>query len=96
MSDTRQTLLTYFLLPGLVLPILCWLAYTVLSLPVGWVLVPGSLGLTWWYRDHWRHSHRVEHGDRYNVIIVGAGMSGLCTGARLKQAGVTFTIFEAG
>ena len=81
MSDIRQTVLTYFLLPSLVLPLLCWLAYTVLSLPLGWVLVPGTLVLTWWYRDIWRLSHGVERGDQYNVIIVGAGMSGLCAGA---------------
>ena len=33
---------------------------------------------------------------RYNVIVVGGGISGLCAGAKLSEAGIPFTIFEAG
>ena len=32
---------------------------------------------------------------RYNAIVVGAGFSGLCMGAKLSEGGVPFTIFEA-
>ena len=32
--------------------------------------------------------------ERFNVVIVGAGMSGLLAGYRLKQAGIPFTIVE--
>ena len=32
---------------------------------------------------------------RYNVIVVGAGLSGLCMGAKLSEGGVPFTICEA-
>ena len=33
---------------------------------------------------------------RYNVIVVGGGISGLCAGAKLSEAKIPFTIFEAG
>ena len=33
---------------------------------------------------------------RYNVIVAGGGISGLCAGAKLSEAGIPFTIFEAG
>ena len=38
----------------------------------------------------------VEHGaaEDYEVVIIGAGMSGLGTAAKLKAAGVKFTILE--
>ncbi|HXK33653.1 MAG TPA: NAD(P)/FAD-dependent oxidoreductase [Dehalococcoidia bacterium] len=37
---------------------------------------------------------RMPAGTAYSVAIVGAGMSGILAGIRLKQAGVPFTIFE--
>ena len=38
----------------------------------------------------------IDDGERasFNVVIVGAGMSGLLMGIRLKQAGIPFTIVE--
>ncbi|HCC46446.1 MAG TPA: monooxygenase, partial [Gammaproteobacteria bacterium] len=30
----------------------------------------------------------------FQVIVVGAGMSGICTGIKLKEAGISFTILE--
>jgi 4-hydroxyacetophenone monooxygenase len=32
--------------------------------------------------------------ENFNVIIVGAGMSGICTAVKLKDAGIPFTILE--
>lgn len=32
--------------------------------------------------------------DGFNVIVVGAGMSGICAGVKLKAAGVPYTILE--
>ena len=32
--------------------------------------------------------------DELHVVIVGAGMSGICTAAKLKRAGIRFTILE--
>ena len=32
--------------------------------------------------------------NNFEVLIVGAGMSGICTGAKLKSAGISFTIVE--
>jgi 4-hydroxyacetophenone monooxygenase len=36
----------------------------------------------------------VEEPDRISVVVVGAGMSGLLAGVRLKQAGIPFEIIE--
>ena len=30
----------------------------------------------------------------FQVIVVGAGMSGICTGIKLKEAGISFSILE--
>ena len=44
----------------------------------------------------WRtKGKKVEGIERYNAIVVGAGFSGLCVGAKLKKKGVPFTILEA-
>ncbi|MEM9175063.1 MAG: NAD(P)/FAD-dependent oxidoreductase [Myxococcota bacterium] len=41
----------------------------------------------------WKKSELAPDRD-FHVAIIGAGMSGLCAGIRLQQAGVPFTIFE--
>jgi 4-hydroxyacetophenone monooxygenase len=33
-------------------------------------------------------------GGKFSVVIIGAGLSGICAGIRLKQAGVPFVILE--
>ena len=33
-------------------------------------------------------------GENFSVIVVGAGMSGICTGIKLSEAGVDYTILE--
>src|SRR5437868_2557814 len=43
----------------------------------------------------WR-LEEVAPGRTLRVAIVGAGISGLLAGARMKQAGIPFTIFEKG
>ena len=40
---------------------------------------------------------KVQSGealDGFNVIVVGAGMSGICAGVKLKAAGIPYTILE--
>ncbi len=32
--------------------------------------------------------------ENFSVIVVGAGMSGICTGIKLKEAGINYTILE--
>jgi 4-hydroxyacetophenone monooxygenase len=41
----------------------------------------------------WEAPHR-EAGSKLNVLVIGAGMSGLLAGIRLSQAGVPFTILD--
>jgi 4-hydroxyacetophenone monooxygenase len=45
---------------------------------------------------HWRRDPQALDLDRFKVVIVGAGLSGICAGIRLKQAGVPFVIIERG
>ena len=37
---------------------------------------------------------KLHAPESFRVLIIGAGMSGLCAAVRLKQAGVAFTLFE--
>lgn len=37
---------------------------------------------------------QMESGQDFNVVVIGAGMSGILAGIRLKQAGVPFVIIE--
>jgi len=73
----------------LVLPLLLHL----LLLPLWWVVVPALVALV--YRCRRTKSGPVEGVRRYPAIVVGAGFSGLCAGARLLERGIPFTIFEA-
>jgi 4-hydroxyacetophenone monooxygenase len=40
------------------------------------------------------HSSEIAPDSRFHVVIIGAGMSGLLAAHRLRQAGVSFEIFE--
>jgi 4-hydroxyacetophenone monooxygenase len=42
----------------------------------------------------WRKTPDPAVLSRFRVLIVGAGISGICMGIRLKQAGIDFTIVE--
>lgn len=37
---------------------------------------------------------RGAAGENFSVIVVGAGMSGICTGIKLSEAGIDYTILE--
>lgn len=42
----------------------------------------------------WRDRPAQEDVDAFPVVIIGAGMSGVCAAIRLKEAGLPFTIIE--
>ena len=43
-----QAVITYFLLPGLLVPVTSFLLYKVLSVPLGWILIPGLVLFYLW------------------------------------------------
>lgn len=43
---------------------------------------------------HWRRPVAPEKLNSFNVVISGAGLSGICMGIKLREAGIPFTIFE--
>lgn len=43
---------------------------------------------------NWRNPPAPEKLAAFPVVIIGAGMSGVCAGIRLKEAGIPFTIIE--
>lgn len=46
------------------------------------------------YAINWRVRPSTSALDRFHVLVVGAGMSGLCAAIRLKEAGFPFTVVE--
>ena len=94
MAWSLDKFLTFFLFPFLLLPPLSYLLYLLLCLPLGWVLLALSV-LAYCYQLTWGKPSAINNGERHNVIVVGAGVSGLIAGARLGESGVPFTILEA-
>jgi 4-hydroxyacetophenone monooxygenase len=45
-------------------------------------------------RVHWRKPEAADVRDRFHVIVIGAGFSGVAMGIKLKEAGIPFTIVE--
>jgi 4-hydroxyacetophenone monooxygenase len=43
----------------------------------------------------WRNPPPPDALDTFHVLVVGAGMSGICAGTRLAQAGIPFTVIES-
>jgi 4-hydroxyacetophenone monooxygenase len=43
---------------------------------------------------HWRVTPRPSAPETFHVLVVGAGMSGLCTAIQLSRLGVAYTILE--
>jgi 4-hydroxyacetophenone monooxygenase len=42
----------------------------------------------------WRHKPDKKVLDAFHVVVIGAGVSGMCAAIRLQQAGIPFTIIE--
>lgn len=42
----------------------------------------------------WRKAPSKEYLENFKVVVIGAGYSGLAMGAKLKEAGIAFTIIE--
>lgn len=78
---------------SIVTSILYWVAATPLGYFVIYIL--SGLGIYWAVGGMESKKGNIEGGERYNAVVVGAGFSGLCMGAKLAQRGVPFTIFEA-
>lgn len=61
----------------------------------GWTLtafVIFTLGVYFW--NKMKKHHRVKAPDDFNVCIIGAGISGICMGKRLNDAGLRYVILE--
>jgi 4-hydroxyacetophenone monooxygenase len=49
----------------------------------------------WTTRDiHWRRKPNQDRLDAFHVIIIGAGVSGLCTAVHLDKLGINYTVIE--
>ena len=70
------------------------LLWTLLSVPIIVFLLPLLLAAVV-YKLRGSTRPKVKGIERYNALVVGAGFSGLCVGAKLKKKGVPFTILEA-
>jgi 4-hydroxyacetophenone monooxygenase len=46
------------------------------------------------WRDALQQALKGAAVENFSVIVVGAGMSGICSGVKLKDAGIPFTIIE--
>ncbi len=44
--------------------------------------------------EDWEKDFAGVSSKEFNVIVVGAGMSGICTGIKLEKAGLNYTIIE--
>jgi 4-hydroxyacetophenone monooxygenase len=43
---------------------------------------------------HWRDDAAAAFAGKFRVIIVGAGIAGICTGVRLQELGIPYVILE--
>ena len=86
--------LIYGAFPLLFLLAVVPLLWRLFSLPTIFFLCP-LLFATILFRLFRTKGKKVDGIERYNVLVVGAGFSGLCVGAKLKKKGVPFTILEA-
>ena len=46
------------------------------------------------YGIDWREQPPAEVLDGFSVLVIGAGMSGICAAYRLKEAGIPYTVVE--
>jgi len=46
------------------------------------------------YAIEWHQRPSPEVLDRFRVLVIGAGMSGICAAIRLREAGINFTVVE--
>ena len=68
-------------------------AYYVLSF-VGLPLAV-TLGFLWWCWTYYEKANEPKLDfKRFNVLVVGAGFSGICMGVKLKKQGIPFVIVE--
>merc|ERR1711915_26553 len=98
-SNTMDTAyyraLLYYVTPFIIISSTFYILYLLLSTALGWYIIPVCTAFAAWYKYGRNQLTKIKNGERYNTIVVGAGFSGLCTGAKLLEAGIPFTIFEA-
>ena len=70
------------------------LLWTLLSVPIIVFLLPLLLAAVVYKLRH-STKPKTKGIESYNALVVGAGFSGLCVGAKLKKKGVPFSILEA-
>ena len=70
------------------------LLWTLLSVPIIVLLLPLLLAAVV-CKLRGSTGPKVKGIESYNALVVGAGFSGLCVGAKLKKKGVPFSILEA-
>ena len=67
-----HTALVYYVFPGLVLSLITFLVYHVLSTPLGWFIFPVLAGLAAWLRYGTdRTDKKIKNGERYFYPIAG-------------------------
>lgn len=94
MSNPIYGVLIYGAFPLLFILAVVPLLSRLLSLPIVFFLFPLILAAIF-YRLRRIKGKKVDGIEEYNALVVGAGFSGLCVGAKLKKKGVPFTILEA-
>ena len=94
MSNPIYGVLIYGAFPLLFILAVVPLLSRLLSLPIVFFLFPLILAAIL-YRLRRTKGKKVDGIEEYNALVVGAGFSGLCVGAKLKKKGVPFTILEA-
>ena len=95
MTNPIYGALIYGAFPLLFFPAAVALLSRLLSLPIIFFLFPLLLAAFLHHRLLRTKGKKVDGIERYNALVVGAGFSGLCVGAKLKKKGVPFTILEA-
>ena len=101
--EPRNAHLDFIVFMGIFVLIFALIGFVVLIIPLYWYLVFFLVGykVNKWTgffcsnKKDFEDVAAIKGQSKVFVGIVGAGFSGLCTGIKLKAAGIKFKIFEA-